>query len=945
MRRTLSPLVGRREQLKALLGMVAAPPAAVCVEGEAGVGKSRLLQEVLSHRLLGDRQRLVGTCSSLSVPAPLAPVIEAVVSVDRARLRTASDPLLGALVPLLPELSSWLPAPLPPLEDVRMNWHRRYRALGSLLATACPAVLVIEDVHWADSVTIDFLRFLLRDPPAGLSVVLTYRSGELAQNLNGILDRTAPLPAIVVEPMTVAETARMLEVMVGRAPVAVREALQKRSGGIPFAIEEIVLSAVERRQQSAAAGSLWDELANDVVPAGFVGAVEQRLSRLDETARSLVTAAAVLGAPVSEMVLFPVAGVSEQVGETALDLALEAGLLVERDGTHQCRHDLLQQAVLQTLSRSVSRRLHRRAAAALGAEAVPDLARIALHLRSAGDAAGWRLYGERGADSAIAAGNAATAVNLLLELLPGAEQADAGRLALKLGRAALDGLDWSATVSLLRGLLDQVPLRPEVRGELRTDLGLLLLNQAGDPAGGYRELERAAEELRAARPDLAARVMSCLANIHAGHQHVTTHLGWLTEAETLAPAITDPSAQMAFQVNKVTTLMTCGEPTCWSLADALFEPTGDTEAGRHQMRACLNLTDASSWLGRYDRAAGYLAAGRELAASFSAAYTEEQFDVACLLIDWLRGDWHGLRERADDLARRHEGLPRLAAECRLIAAALAMELGGTDPSVMLLRLVNCDPPLTPPVTATAHILMAELRSRQQAKDLAVASVDRAVEVIRRTGMWVWASEVTPTAVEVLCRFGRAGDARKLLVEHGNGISGLDAPSAYAAWELGTAIAEHHEGNLDAALHRYQRVATAYAELPRSFWLARTKARLGECAFAAGHDGTADVREAEQLFGALGLARREQACREILRAHNALPPRKRGRPGYGDRLSPRERQTAQLAASGRTNQEIAAALHLSVRTVEQHVARSLHKLGLASRVELAAGLVDENRPGQ
>ncbi|MFK4087989.1 ATP-binding protein [Kribbella sp. NPDC020789] len=945
MRRTPPPLVGRREQFQALLQQIAAPPAVVCVEGEAGVGKTRLLQEVLGHRLLGGRQRLVGTCPSLSVPMPLAPVIEAVLSVDTAQLGTTSDPLLGALVPLLPELIPWLPAPLPPLEDMRMNWHRRYRALANLLAAACPAVLVIEDVHWADSVTIDFLRFLLRDPPAGLSVVLTYRPGELEHSLYGVLDRTVPLPTIVLEPMTIAETARMLEVMVGRAPMAVREALHKRSGGIPFAIEEIVQSAVERRLDAAPGGSLWDELANDLVPVGFLGAVEQRLSRLDETARSLVTAAAVLSAPVCETVLFAVAGVPAQAGETALDLALEAGLLVERDGVHQCRHDLLQQAVLQTLSRSDSHRLHRRAAAALGAEAVPDSARIAVHLRAAGDTAGWRLYGERGADAAITAGHAATAVNLLLDLLPGADQADAGRLALKLGRAALDGLDWSATAGLLRDLLDQVSLRPEVRGELRTDLGLLLLNQAGDPSGGYRELERAAEELRTARPDLAARVMSCLANIHAGHQHVTTHLGWLTEAETLAPAITDPSARMAFQVNKATTLMTCGEPTCWSLADSLFAPAGDPDAGRHQMRACLNLTDAASWLGHYGRAADYLSAGRELAASFTAAYTEEQLDVAGLLIDWLRGDWHGLRERADELARRHEGLPRLAAESRLIAAALAMELGGTDPSVMLLRLVNCDPPLTPPVTATAHILLAELRSRQQAKGLAVASVDRAVEVIRQTGLWVWASEVTPIAVEVLCRFGRAGDARKLLVEHGNGIAGLDCPAASAAWELGTAIAEHHEGDLDAAMHRYQRAATAYGELPRAFWLARTKARLGECALAAGQGGTLDVRQAEQLFGSLGLTRRAEACRELLRAHNALPPRKRGRPGYGDQLSPRERQAAQLAASGHTNQEIAAALHLSVRTVEQHVARSLHKLGLTSRVELAAGLVDDSPPGQ
>ncbi|MBC6447566.1 ATP-binding protein [Actinokineospora xionganensis] len=939
----MTPLVGRRKQLAELCGLIATAPAVVRLEGEAGVGKTRLLHELLAHPALRAHRRMVGTCQALREPLPLAPLLDALLSDDGALWAQEPDPLLGALTPLLPELAAKLPPALPPLGDPRMERHRRYRAIRAALADAGPAVLVLDDVHWIDSGTAEFLHFLSGHLPDRIAVVLSYRPGELDPEVRTMLGGPR-LATIRLDALKPEEAAEMLRNMVGRGRPSAGdgEALMRRTGGIPFAIEEVVRAAVERLGDDCAPDtSLWEELRGDQVPEGFRDAIAQRLSRLTEPARRVVSAAAVFAAPVSEADLFAVAEVTREEGEVALDVALESGLVREIGDLFGCRHELAQQAILATVGRARLRQSHRLAAAAL--RAAPGTradVRIANHLQACGDPAGWRRHLELGVDRAMTLGDTAAAVTALRELVTAAHNdAERRRLAVKLGRAALDGLDCAATVALLRDLLATTILPADIRGELRSDLGLLLLNQVGEPAAGYRELELAAQELRGPRPDLAARVMSSLANVHAGHHHVDTHLRWLAEAETLAGALDTPVAQTAFMVNKVTTLMTCGKPEAWPLAERILDEPTDPDLGRHLMRGCLNLADASSWLGHYEPAARYLAHGRGLARKFNAPYTEEQLDVAEVLLDWLRGDWAGLRGRTTELAARHVTLPRVAAECVLITGALAAEAGDTDDALRLLRTVSSESPSAPPVVATARVLMAEIRHRRGGRADVLREIDSAVEVIRRTGMWVWSPEVTPTVVDLLCGFDRHADAAAVVGEHREGLRGLECPASAAALALAEAILVHETGDFASARAGYEVAETMFAALPRPFWSARTALRQGECALAAGDDGIALIRAAEQSFADLGAITRAARCRALLRAHRALPARKRGRPGYGDRLSPRERQAAGLAAAGHSNRQIATALGLSVRTVEQHIARTLHKLRLASRMELATVLPD------
>ncbi|GAA2827907.1 ATP-binding protein [Crossiella cryophila] len=955
------PLVGRAPQVAALRRAVAAPPVVVRLEGEAGVGKTRLLGELSTP----GRVVLAAVCQPFREPFPLAPLVDAVLS---APIPLGGNALLGALAPLLPELADRLPPALPSLGDPRMDRHRLYRALREVLAGVTPAVLVLDDLHWADEQTVEFLRFLTGHLPERLALVVAYRPNEIDAGVRAAL---GPGTTVRLEPLTGAQTAAMAHALLGRGrpSTSAREALHRRTGGVPFAIEELVRDAAER------GGSPWAELAGERVPENFREAIEQRLARVAPEVRELIGAAAVFGAPVGGAELCRIAGMAgvtgtaraastaaaagaaeqaraigaagtaEQAraaeaagaaegagaaGAEVLAAAVRSELLRESGGRYRCRHELAEQAIRLTLGAGQRQVLHRRIASMLteGPEPLPHN-RIAHHLRSCGDLAGWREHAELAADRAVEVGDPGTAVSGLRALLadPGQSAGDGERLALKLGRVAVDGLDGTVTIAVLREVVTGVALSPAVCGELRYALGLLLLNQAGEPAAGYRELARAARELRVDRPELAARVMSSLSNIHAGHQHLDVHLGWLAEAERLAEAHTDPVHHLAFAVNRVTTLLTCGRPEAWRLAPELLADPVDPVLGRHHMRGCLNIVDAAAWLGHYGQADRYLSHGRELAGKFSAPYTEEQLAVAEVLLAWLRGDWTGLLPRAADLAAKYADLPRIAVECRLIEGALAAAAGEQERALRLLREMGS---AAPPVVATAGALVAEELLRRGSVAAAVAGIEAALAVLRRTGMWVWASEITPVAVDVLCAAGRIGEARELLAEHGRGIDGLDCPASAAALALGTAVLRHRQSEVDGALAGYRVAAELFGALPRPYWLARTWLLAGEC---AGPDGLARVRAAGVAFAGLGATRWVRQCEKVSRAGGGTG-RKRGRPGYGDRLSPRELETAELAALGRTNRQIAAALELSVRTVEQHVAHALRKLDLASRRELS-----------
>ncbi|MGW6915630.1 ATP-binding protein [Kitasatospora sp. NPDC054939] len=173
---------GREREMRELLGAVSqARPAVVLVEGEAGIGKSRLVAEA-SARLEAEGLRvLAGGCHPLREPLAYGPVVDAL-----RRIGPWLPPVeelgasAGALAPLLPDLAGALPEPPPePLPGSSGSGMQRFRVVSgvrALLEAVAPAVLVVEDLHWADAATRELLLLLARDMPTDSALVLTYRA-------------------------------------------------------------------------------------------------------------------------------------------------------------------------------------------------------------------------------------------------------------------------------------------------------------------------------------------------------------------------------------------------------------------------------------------------------------------------------------------------------------------------------------------------------------------------------------------------------------------------------------------------------------------------------------------------------------------------------------------------------------------------------------------------
>ncbi|HLV58766.1 MAG TPA: response regulator transcription factor, partial [Natronosporangium sp.] len=171
-----------------------------------------------------------------------------------------------------------------------------------------------------------------------------------------------------------------------------------------------------------------------------------------------------------------------------------------------------------------------------------------------------------------------------------------------------------------------------------------------------------------------------------------------------------------------------------------------------------------------------------------------------------------------------------------------------------------------------------------------------------------------------------------------GVSGRDSPLAQVAVTAARAALAEAEGDHHTGAHLYGVAARGYAAVPRPYDAAAAWEGRGRCLLAAGKDGTAEITEAMTGYERLSATRDVARCRQLLRSLGRRLPHHRGRRGYGDMLSPREREVVRLVRNGLTNREIAEALFLSSRTVEAHVARALRKLGVGSRRELAGQAV-------
>jgi DNA-binding CsgD family transcriptional regulator len=304
-------------------------------------------------------------------------------------------------------------------------------------------------------------------------------------------------------------------------------------------------------------------------------------------------------------------------------------------------------------------------------------------------------------------------------------------------------------------------------------------------------------------------------------------------------------------------------------------------------------------------------------------------------LDFARGRWDGIAERARAF-ESEEGHGGQTLVARLVRGVHALAEGRKDAAgdelADVLEIAEREGAWSEMAYAAGGLARIRLDGSEPAGALEVAS--RALDILCSKGIWAWCTEVVGPTVEALLALGREDDAAALVKEMAGGLKGYDAPAAKAALGGCRAMVALAQGNEAAASRTFADAERMWRALPNPYHAAR----LLETRSTALHGSKVELAHKLQLraleeYEALGAAGEAARLRGRLRAQGVAFGHRRGRRGYGDELSPREREIAAFVALGHTNREIAERLYLSVRTVDAHVARVLRKVGARTRRDL------------
>ena len=313
----------------------------VVVTGEAGIGKTALVSTATE-----DRRVLWGACDPLITPRPMGPLRD----VAREAGGALADAVEGSREDLLSAV----------LDELR-----------------APTALVVEDLHWADDATLDFVALLGRRLPRSRGCLIVTTRPEQREEVRRVLAALPRGSVVAIEPAALTEGAvALLAQRAGRTAADLHEV----SGGNPFFVTEVLAAP-----------------AGEHVPASVRDAVALRLASIGPQAREAAEVAAVVPGPAELWLL-------DGAPAHAVDECIAAGLLSLHGETLAYRHDLARRAVEDGLSPLRRRELNKRVLAALEAAGEPDPARLVHHARAAGDAEAIRRLAPVAARAAAAAG-------------------------------------------------------------------------------------------------------------------------------------------------------------------------------------------------------------------------------------------------------------------------------------------------------------------------------------------------------------------------------------------------------------------------------------------------------------------------------------------------------------------------------------------------------------
>lgn len=395
------------------------------VSGEPGIGKTRLVKELIALAELSRGAILLGECYAEG-GAPYAPITQAVRAVfndPHLKKKSLNLPpsVLAELIQLAPDLSQLFPLvpPNPPLEP-QAEQQRLFESVVTLLTavhTQAPVLLVVDDAHWADSGTLFLVRHLLRRVRGSklrLLVVLTYREIELGETraLNDLLidlQRERQAVRVKLTRLTMHQTHNLLEAMFTHEVTEEFAAgVFRETEGNPFFVEEVCKALIEEGKLYRENGR-WQRtgMAEIHMPQSVKVTIQSRITKLPTIAQDVLRLAAIIGREFDFSVLQKAGEWDEDSLIEALETAEKAQLISELKSrgpeAFVFAHALIPAALQESVSSLRRNRLHRRVANALEAVRPTDYETLAFHYGETGDEERARHYYKLAADRALAA--------------------------------------------------------------------------------------------------------------------------------------------------------------------------------------------------------------------------------------------------------------------------------------------------------------------------------------------------------------------------------------------------------------------------------------------------------------------------------------------------------------------------------------------------------------
>ncbi len=955
---------------------------AVLIAGDAGVGKTRLLTALGEHAAGCGALVLTGRCIDVRDGGlPYLPFAEAL-----SPLGASSDPAVAAAVRARTALSMLLPQSGEPkpvagdqgqVSEGEREGVRRIRPeqdLGQLqlfdavlgvlteVGQEQPVVLLLEDLHWADSSTRNLLSFLLsRLRAQRLLVVVSYREEDVHRRhpLRGTLSelvRLATVEQVALAPLAPAD-ARAFVAALAEEPLSpdVIADIAERSEGNPFFVEELLATGTDCQD----------------LPAGLAEVLLARLERFPAETRRVLRVISVANETVSHAALAQVAGIGELELDEALREAVQHHLLVIEDGFYAFRHALLQEAVYADLLPGERTRMH---------------AGYAARIKSTPQGRG---HDAKLAFHSLESRDFDTALPALLRAACEAEKLGAPGAALRHIEQAQSIWDAVAPEN-----------RPEGTNELK------LLNEASYFAGTSGEPERAVAYARSATealtpdtaPEVAAKVWRRLAETLlalegtfdeavrsidrawelVAEREPSAARAWVLASRAGFQRVRDlPEEAMDSALTAVADARAVGavgpEASALITIGTLADSAGDTVEARERLREAERKAREAGALNVELRAMYFLALSYDDQAEMDSARVHAARGVAraeetgltwstyglelrarLLYLRYLSGDW----PKEDAAGRAGRGVSSAVA-ARIIAnwALFLVARGRFDDVAKALPGLR-------------QQWMADIQ-------IATAAGDAAIELAAWRGEHVEALRVTeellrwlekiepmllggiriaalglPSAATLAAEARAKGDreaadgfvaAGRRLLEHarrcaaeGHPRSGTMGPEGRAWLARAEAAASALEGTADPALWGQAAEAFSYGAV---YEQAVCRWRQGEALLAAGQPGAAEVLEAAHSVAMTldavplrdavrALARRARV--ELVGVEAVPPVRAAVNP-----LTDRERDVLERVALGRTNRQVGEELYISEKTVSVHLSRVMAKLGASRRAEAVA----------